>query len=337
MKLLPAFLRLVRWPNLLFIVLTQALFYYCIMIPLMDGSVHHRVLLPNGSLPSAYLFPVFGFWLLVAASVCVAAAGYIINDYFDLNIDLINKPSKLVVEKIIRRRWAMAWHWFFSISGVALSFIAGLLLPGINALLLGLLNTAAVTLLVFYSVSLKKKLLTGNLAIAALSAWTIVILYVCAGKHIVLPGFEYSFDKTRILRITLVYAVFAFVTTLVREVIKDMEDIEGDARNGCKTMPVVWGINPAKVYAGVWIVVLLGLLLVLQFYTWRFGWYAGVFYVLVALMLPLLYLLNALKKAATPAHFHRLSLITKGVMLAGILSMVFFLLYLKHPQTPISQ
>lgn len=333
MKLLPAFLRLIRWPNLVFIVLTQALFYYCIIIPLLNGSPQHTAAYINGVPPAEIFFPAFGFWMIVAASVCVAAAGYIINDYFDLNIDLINKPSRLVVERIIKRRWAIVWHWVFSVTGVALSMYAGYLLPGISAILLGLLNTGAVLLLVVYSVSLKKQLLTGNVAIAALSAWVIVILYLGIGKSYPLDADHlFRLDKTKLLRYTLVYAVFAFITTLVREVIKDMEDMEGDSRNGCKTMPVIWGVNPAKVYAGVWIVVLIGLLLVLQFYTWRFGWYAGVVYVLLTLTAPLLYLLSGLKKALTPEHFHRLSTLTKIIMLAGILSMVFFLFYTKYPQ-----
>lgn len=339
MKLVTAFLRLVRWPNLVFIVLTQALFYYCIIVPLLNGP-YGRSIPPgyNGPLPAGLFFPAAGFWVLSLASVCVAAAGYIINDYFDLNIDLINKPQKLVVEKIIQRRWAIMWHWIFSILGVGLSVYAGYLLPGISAWLLGLLNTGAVLLLIIYSVSLKKQLLTGNIAIAALSAWVIVILFFATDKyHTMDDGRVYWLDKTRLFRFTMVYAVFAFITTLVREVIKDLEDMEGDARHGCKTMPVVWGINPAKVYAGVWIVVLEGLLIALQFYTWRFGWYTGVVYVLLALVLPLLYLLRELRRAMVPADYHRLSTITKAIMLAGILSMLFFLVYTKYPIPIIKQ
>ncbi|MBL7728925.1 MAG: geranylgeranylglycerol-phosphate geranylgeranyltransferase, partial [Dinghuibacter sp.] len=236
MKLLTAFLRLIRWPNLVFIVLTQALFYYCIIVPLLNGPYNSIPVGAAARTATSLFFPAAGFWVLVAASVCIAAAGYIINDYFDLNIDLINKPNKLVVEKIIQRRWAIAWHWFFSFTGVALSFVAGAMLPGVSAWLLGFLNTGAVLLLIVYSVALKKQLLTGNIAIAALSAWVIFILYVAAGTQFSPEdGVLVRTDKTKLLRYTLVYAVFAFITTLVREAIKDMEDIEGDARNGCKT------------------------------------------------------------------------------------------------------
>ncbi len=99
MKLTAAFFQLIRWPNLFFIALTQLLFYYCIAAPLA----------PSGG--ESYFKNLF--YLLMLASVFIAAAGYIINDYFDLKIDEINKPQKVVIDKIIKRRWAIIWHFFF--------------------------------------------------------------------------------------------------------------------------------------------------------------------------------------------------------------------------------
>src|SRR5450432_3390255 len=103
-----AFFRLVRWPNLIFIALTQSLFYFCIIIPSFYQGVpmHENILKPAA------------FALLSLSSVLIAAAGYIINDYFDLPIDQINKPDRVVVEKIIKRRWAIIWHWVLSGLGV---------------------------------------------------------------------------------------------------------------------------------------------------------------------------------------------------------------------------
>src|SRR5689334_18193251 len=100
MKLLIAFFRLIRWPNLLFIILTQLLFYYCVYQPLFPVSQPRRLA-----------------WL-IAASVLIAAAGYIINDYFDLNIDQINKPEKNVFVRLIHRRWAIIWHFLLSLAGI---------------------------------------------------------------------------------------------------------------------------------------------------------------------------------------------------------------------------
>ena len=95
MKLVSAFLRLIRWPNLVFIVVTQCLFYYLIAVPVFIKNSSAIILTQNL------------FWLLVVSSVLIAAAGYIINDYFDLNIDRVNKPDKLVVEKIIKHSKAL--------------------------------------------------------------------------------------------------------------------------------------------------------------------------------------------------------------------------------------
>ncbi len=107
-----AFFRLIRWPNLIFIALTQSLFYFCILIPsFYEGfPVRENILKLNE------------FLLLSLSSVLIAAAGYIINDYFDLHIDRINKPERVVVEKIIKRRWAIIWHWILSGLGIILGF-----------------------------------------------------------------------------------------------------------------------------------------------------------------------------------------------------------------------
>jgi 4-hydroxybenzoate polyprenyltransferase len=109
MRLIAAFLKLVRLPNLFFIVLTQFLFYYCILLPLLRSA---------GAVAE---IDRVQFILLSLASVLIAAAGYIINDYFDVNIDQVNKPKKNVVDLIVSRRWAILWHFVLSGIGVLLS------------------------------------------------------------------------------------------------------------------------------------------------------------------------------------------------------------------------
>lgn len=106
MQTVKAFLKLVRWANLAFIILTQCLFYYIVF-----GSITQPTAGNN-----------FLFLLLVIASVLIAAAGYIINDYFDLHIDVLNKPQKVVIDRKIKRRWAIVLHLVFSAIGLALSF-----------------------------------------------------------------------------------------------------------------------------------------------------------------------------------------------------------------------
>jgi 4-hydroxybenzoate polyprenyltransferase len=128
----------------------------------------------------------------------------------------------------------------------------------------------------------------------------------------------------RLLKLSFIYAGFAFIISLVREVIKDMEDIEGDLKYGCKTMPIVWGLPVAKVFTAVWIVVLTGLLVAIQIYVIQLGWWISALYSVITIIVPLLWVLKKLYTATTPADFHQLSSAVKIIMLAGIISMVFF-------------
>lgn len=285
---------------------------YCIVHPVMFTA---RVV-PN--IQGVY------FILLMISSVVIAAAGYIINDYFDLNIDLINKPHRLVVDKIISRRWVIFWHLFFSIAGVILGFYIDW---KTNVRFLGLANFACVALLFFYSISLKKKLLSGNIVISALTAWVILVIGWCETSNLLNPNLISSFAE-KITRVSFFYAGFAFVISLVREVVKDLEDIEGDRRYGCNTMPIAWGTNATKVFLAVWMVVLTGSLLIVQFYVLVLRWWSAAYCILV-IIVPLLYIFKMLFSAKTSKDYHRLSSLIKLAMFTGILSMIFFRLYLR--------
>jgi 4-hydroxybenzoate polyprenyltransferase len=311
MNLAVAFLKLIRWPNLVFIVLTQVLFFYCIIPFVYKGT------------PAAGLSPVI-FYMLVVASVFIAAAGYIINDYFDLNIDLVNKPSKLIVEKYINRRWAIALHFILSFIGFVLSCYAGYKLRNIYIPFFNLLSIAA---LWFYSTTFKKKVLIGNVVISLLTAWTILVITVAEYK-IGCSTESNTFIIPRLLKVSFLYAGFAFIISLVREVIKDMEDIQGDLKYDCQTMPIVWGIPVSKVFTGVWLVVLTGAVAVLQFYVLQLGWWFSAIYCVLLIILPLVWILDRLYKAQSTADFSRLSSAVKAIMLTGIVSMVFFRIYL---------
>lgn len=260
---------------------------------------------------------------LAAGSVLVAASGYIINDYFDLNIDLVNRPGKLVVEKVIKRRWVIAWHFFLSAAGIILGFYVDF---KTDVSFLGLANLICVVFLFFYSISLKKKFLIGNVLISAMTAWVIIVLTWCENTHFFIPGgANHIFPgKDKLLRLTFLYAGFAFVISLIREAVKDMEDMEGDRKYGCKTMPIVWGLNGSKIFVAVWLVVLIGILLVVQFYMLYFGWWVSALYAVLLIVLPLLWVFKKLFPAQTAKDFHKLSTIIKMIMMTGILSMIFF-------------
>ncbi|MFT3680624.1 MAG: geranylgeranylglycerol-phosphate geranylgeranyltransferase [Ferruginibacter sp.] len=316
MKFLSAFFRLVRWPNLVFIILTQFLFYYCIVLPSLPGAYF--------DLQKKLTDKVM--WVLVAASVLIAAGGYIINDYFDINIDRVNKPDKMVVEKIIYRRWAMLLHIFITAAGLVLSLIVSL---KTNYLIL-VANIVCAVLLWYYSTTFKKKLLTGNIIIAALMAWTVMVIYfTSSGFFYISMGRDYEIHKAmqRIYKFAVLYAGFAFIISLIREVVKDIEDMEGDAKYGCKTMPIVWGVPAAKVFAAVWMVVLIGALVILQFYVLQLRWWLSALYCALLLIAPLCWILNQFYKAQTTVQYHRISNMIKVVILLGILSMLFFRFY----------
>lgn len=216
MRLIAAFLKLVRLPNLFFMALTQVLFQFCIYHTLYKDQI------PAGD--------GVRFVLLVLASLFIAAAGYIINDYFDINIDEVNKPLKMVVDKVIHRRWALAWHFMLSLSGIILTIIA---LPFLQKWYLIGANILCVILLWFYSTNFKKSLLSGNIVISLLTAWTIFIIFF--SKVDLSNAFgNGGTDQIKFFRLTALYAGFAFIISLIREAIKDMEDMPGDAKYGCR-------------------------------------------------------------------------------------------------------
>jgi 4-hydroxybenzoate polyprenyltransferase len=275
---------LVRWPNLLIMLLCLALVRACL-------------LLPGLPLRQALLAPRFG--LLVLAALLVAAAGYIINDYYDVKIDAINRPDRLVVGRVVKRRVAMFAHMVLSGAGVLL---AVWLSPQ-----LGLVTLGAALLLWGYSARFKRVALVGNLSIAALTAALVLLpeLQLSTGHYAVWP-----------------YALAAFLLTMVREIMKDVEDMHGDAQHGCRTLPLVWGVARTKWVAGVF---LAGLALLTAVATTRLllgtHWPLGL-WLLALVLLPLGQLTRLLIRADRRRHFRHLSTWCKAIMLTGILSMV---------------
>ena len=310
MRLIAAFLKMIRLRNLLFIALTQLLFQFCIYYPLYEGNIpaddNRR------------------FILLVFASLLIAAAGYIINDYFDINIDEVNKPERMVVDKVINRRWAIAWHFILSITGILLTMLA---LPVLDKWYLVLGNIFCIIMLWFYSTTFKRKLLIGNIAISVLTAWTILLIFF--SKVSVSDAFGAAHPgQPKLFRFAFLYAGFAFIISLIREAVKDIEDMPGDVRYGCRTMPIVWGANAAKVYIAVWMIILISMLVIVQVYVLQFQWWWAVVYCILMIIVPLLYIFFKLFKASSVQEYHKLSSWTKLVMFTGILSMIFFYFYL---------
>ena len=310
MKLIGAFFRLIRWPNLFFIIITQVLFYYCILLPSMGGVVK---------------LDAVHFSLLILSSVLIAAAGYIINDYFDLNIDQVNKPDSIVIQRVIRRRWAIAWHLLLSLAGVLLAFYLSWKLRNP---IIGFANFGCALLLWLYSTTFKRQLLIGNVLISLLTAWVILVIYFAELSVTRMGEPAYRNSMNTVFKFTIIYSSFAFIISLVREVVKDLEDRIGDERYGCRTMPIVWGVPATRMFVGVWMFVMGAALLIMQVYGLLKGWWMGAVFCLFTVIVPLVTTMLKLRQSNTPDEFHRLSTNIKWIMLAGILSMVFFKFYL---------
>jgi 4-hydroxybenzoate polyprenyltransferase len=213
---------------------------------------------------------------------------------------------------------------FLSFIGIAIGFYIDW---KTKVAFLGLANAGCVAFLFVYSISLKKKLLSGNIVISALTAWVILVISWCETSNLLQPALIGSYTE-KITRISFLYAGFAFVISLIREVVKDMEDIEGDRRFGCNTMPIAVGINASKVFISVWLVVLASALAIVQFYVLVLKWWWSAAYCIFLIVIPLIYIFKMLFSAHTSKDYHRLSSMIKMVMFTGILSMLFFRVYL---------
>jgi 4-hydroxybenzoate polyprenyltransferase len=278
---------LVRWPNLLIMLLCMAL-------------VRAGLLLPGAPLREALLDWRFG--ALVLAALLVAAAGYIINDYYDVKIDAINRPDRLVVGRVVNRRKAMLAHMLLSGTGVLL---AGWLHP-----VLGLVTLGTALLLWGYSARFKRVALVGNASIATLTA-----------ALVLLPELQWQLARHEQHSVVWPYALAAFLLTMVREIVKDVEDMRGDAQHGCRTLPLVWGVARTKWVTGFFLACLALLTLGATARLFVSGhWPLGTWLALLVL-LPMAQLARLLLRADRRRHFHTLSTLCKGIMLAGVLSM----------------
>lgn len=242
------------------------------------------------------VFADFWLFLIVASTVMIAAAGYIINDYYDIKIDLINKPDRVVIGKTITRRYAIFFHTVISVAGVG----KGLLINW----KVGAVNFVSVFLLWLYSNNLKRLPLIGNLVVSLLTGLSIFLL---------------SFLYEQYLPLVITYSLFAFFMTLIREIVKDMEDMKGDTTFGCRTLPIVWGIRKTKSFLYGTILAFSFLVLWLDYHQLKLSW----IYFIPLLFVPMSILFYRLLKADTKKEFFQLSQLCKIIMLLGICSMIF--------------
>lgn len=269
------------------------------------------------------------FNVLVLSTVLIAAAGYIINDYFDVKTDMINHPDTVVIDKVIKRRWAIILHISFTFLGIFLGIVCSL---KTGYLRLAIFHIGAAVLLWFYSTHFKKQLLVGNLVVSLLTASVAFIPFVyeiglIQKTH---PDFHltHPFVILSCFKVVFIFSIFAFITSMAREIIKDMEDYEGDKATGGYTMPIYWGIPASKLTSFFLIVITLILLLFVVYNSFRFKhvlFSADILYILGGLILPLLVLLILILRAKLPKQFKKASLLLKFIMLIGLgFSIIFY-------------
>ncbi len=296
-----AFLQLIRFPNLIIVALTQYLMRYCIIEPAL------KIDNVTASLD------IFHFFLLVLSTVLIAAGGYVINDIADYEIDKVNKPDKLIIDKYISISRAQWLYHGINLLGFFISLYLAFYVQNIQ---LVFIYPIAVVLLWLYSYYLKKMLLTGNVVVALFCAFVAVI--VLFAERFIL----YHLSETQtftVLLLFLGYAVFAYLSTMFREIIKDIEDIQGDHSFDCATLPIVLGVRWAKIIAAVFAISLLLFLAYASVWLFKVYAYIDLGYIIIGIILPIVYALFLLYNAKDKTDFHRLSQLAKYIMLSGIL------------------
>lgn len=307
--MIKAILRFIRFPNLVIVALTQCLIYFRLLLPVFEAHGIQPVL------------PLVEFLLFVLVSLMVTAGGYIINDVFDYEADLINKPEKVILYKKISIR-AATWL-YFGISSIGF-FLAVYLALYVGKPGLTILYPIAVGGLYLYSLWLKKIPLAGNLLIAIFAivvAWIVPYSEYASMQQLAVIAPE---QKSGLDVILWAYYLFAFYTTMLREVVKDIEDVEGDALLKGKTMPLLLGVKLAKHITLVFALAL--------FFMVAFGAYFAVkyldsdesVYVAMSIMIPLIASIYYLYRSQEKNDFHRVSQLLKILMLIGVLALFLF-------------
>lgn len=312
MRKLKSFLNLVRWPNLVVIAAAMFLVYYYLLSPLSYFGIN------NVMPPSIY------FTLLVMSLIFIAAGGYAINDYFDIETDKYNKPDKLLVNKVFSEKETLFFHKILTFTGLVLGLISSIFVLKSKFYLLFAFLVLIACLLYSYSSTYKRKILVGNLLVSLLVASSVFLPYMYEVLYLTENILILSLSKDLIsnLFFVMIYTAFAFLLTFIREVVKDAEDYDGDIKTHCRTIPVVYGLNKTK--STLYISILL--LLILLFY---YSYLLFMMELFMALSIILLVILGTIVvifkifKAKDKKDFSFLSKITKILMVIGVLSMLF--------------
>lgn len=313
-----AFFKLIRIQNLVFLAFIQFMMRQVILMPILQKY---------GFEISQNNTPII---LLILATVFIAAGGYVLNDYFDIRIDKINRPEKLIVTNEISKRTAMLLHQILTGIGIA----AGLLLAYYTrSFTLAFIFIVIPGLLWFYSASYKRQFLTGNLTVAFLAAMAVLVVaitevavlrkeYANLIFETPIPGQFYGWLGG--------FALFSFLTTWIREIIKDIQDEAGDREMECRTMPIKWGLKRTKTFLYLLIAVTIMALYAANAMYIEFAGNMTLNYITFGLVLPFLTLAYLIYVAKLPKEFQQAATMAKFIMLIGVLyGFIFYFLMAK--------
>ncbi len=296
------FLNLIRWKNLLMIALVQLLIKYAFL----------------ESYGIQTSLSTLGILLLILATLSIAAAGNIINDIHDIETDRINKPDKLIVGTSISEKTAYNLFIALNVIGVGTGFYVSHLVG--KSAFFSIFVIISVLLYVYASY-LKRTFLIGNIVVSALVALSLIIV----GIFELLPTITPQNQQLQLtfFEVIFSYAVFAFMINLLREITKDIEDIDGDYKAGMHTLPIVIGRERAS---KILFVLSLVPLFLTTLYTINelYKELIAVIYFLLFIVGPLFYITIKTFSAKTKKDHHHISNILKLVMLFGMLSLLLY-------------
>ena len=301
------FLKLIRFPNLLIIAFTQYMMRYAVILPVV--RLHGVDFQLSG----------FTFFCLVFSTVCTAAAGYAINDYFDVKTDKINRPGKVVVGRAINRHKTVMAHGILCAAGILLG---GYVTWSAEIPELVLVYIMVAGMLWLYSFTYKRQLLIGNIIVALFSALVPMMalldippIYKSYGSFFLEQDANLNFSVFWILGV----AVFAFLTTLSHEIIKDAEAFEGDATYGCRSLPIVMGDRFTKcTIIGINTIIVVLIVFVYQFFLRQLFGFFSLLYLLLLLIFPIVFISWKVHQATTSNDYRQASNWMIWVLLSGI-------------------
>lgn len=256
----------------------------------------------------------FQFFLLVLATALICAGGYVINDYFDVQIDAVNKPDKQIIGKKIAPEKAFNFYLILTVFGLGLGVYLSL---AIDYWKLVTIFVVVIALLYLYSIAFKRMVFIGNFIVALLTAISVIIvmLFEPSLYNLARPGDYYIAGLCT--KYIMGISFFAFALTVVREIVKDIQDIEGDRKYNAKTLPVKYGARRTVLIAELFLLVTIGGLLYLNFTVFNIFGNIYLIYILV-LVAFLLFIGFRLFNAGTKKEYGVISTLLKISMVVGL-------------------